>query len=303
NTRGFGDILKNFLGWFDGTRPIEELVYVLKDFFVKYYCNAVVYLPIMVLVVAVVILMVWAVWQGVRKKDFFIILAAVGIVLIPWVLPLLEGVATYYRSSEYIPLLSAFAVLIVAWQFRNIKAKWVRCAGLFLAFFLLYNQAYEMNKWLYVDAMKYEDTKRTMDAVALYIQQNCDATKPICAIGNYQTPESLIEQAYCPTWSKKYAIISFLVKGIDEDIFEKYDTPSGYVAAESPLLSFINWGTVAFYQFDRELIKFWEMHGFSFEEDAIHVDEAWKIMEDAPIWPAKGSIVEMEDYIIVKFGN
>lgn len=304
-TRGLGDILGGLLGWFDKTAESESLFYVFKDFFVKYYCNAIVYLPVMVLVLAVGVVGIWGIWKCIQKKDFWIILAVLAIVLLPWLLPILEGVATYYRSSEYVPLLTAFAVLVIAWEGQKLNSGKLKKAGLFLAFFLLYQQAYEMNKWLYVDAMKYEDTKRTMDAVALEIQENFDASKPICVIGSYQTPESLTEAAYCPTWSKKYTLISTIVNWIEEDIFAKYNTPKGYVAAESPLLSFINWGSVAFYGFDRELIKFWEMHGFSFEEDGIpeHYEAARALMKDGPAWPAAGSIVETEDYIIVNFGN
>lgn len=304
-TRGFGDILGGLLGWFAPTAEGESLFYVFKDFFVKYYCNAIVYVPIMILVLAVGVVGLWGILKSIQKKDVWIILAVVGIVLLPWLLPILEGVATYYRSSEYIPLLTAFAVLVIAWEGQRFQGRKLKVAGLFLAALLLYHQAYEMNKWLYVDAMKYEDTKRTMDAVALEIMESCDISKPVCVIGSYQTPESLVEAAYCPTWSGRYRLISAIVKGIDEEIFAKYDTPKGYVAAESPLLSFINWGAVAFYGFDRELIKFWEMHGFSFVEDGDigHYYEAKAMMQNGPVWPEKGSIVETEDYIIVNFGN
>lgn len=304
-SRGLGDILGGLLSWFDGSRTMEEFTFVLKDFIVKYYFNAVVYLPVMALVLAVIVLIIWAVRHTVSKRDGWILAAAVGILLLPWVLPVLEGVATYYRSSQYIPLLTAFAALLVAWEIRNVKAKTVKAAALFAAFFLLYNQGYEMNKWLYVDAMKYEDTKRTMDSIALHILENCSADKPICVIGSYGTPQSLIGDVYCPVWSKKYDIIKWLVEGLDPALFEKYNTPWGYAAPETPQLSFINWGATAFYGFDRELIRFWEMHGFSFTEDGNleHYEQAKALMRDGPVWPENGSIVETEDYIIVNFGD
>ena len=303
--RDMSTILSGILKWFNPSAEGEGLFYVMKDFFVKYYCNAIVYLPVMILVLAVGVVGLWGIWKTIQKKDAWILIAVLGIVLLPWLLPILEGVATYYRSSEYVPLLSAFAVLIVAWEGQKIRIMSVRALGLLLAFILLYQQAYEMNKWLYVDAMKYEDTKRTMDAVALDIMENYDYSKPICVVGSYQTPISLIEDAYCPEWSGKYTLIKAIVSWIDEDIFEKYNTPNGYVAAETPLLSTINWGATAFYGFDRELIKFWEMHGFTFEEDGVleHYDYAEELMKDGPVWPEEGSIVEQDDYIIVNFGN
>ncbi len=296
--------IQEVLGWFDGTKTLEDFIYVLKDFFVKYYLNAPVYLPVLLLVAAIGILGLWAIRYTVKKKDGWILAACAAVVLIPWVMPVLEGVATYYRSSQYVPLLTAFAVLMIAWELRDRKGKFLKGAAVFLAFWVLYNQSYEMNKWLHVDAMKYEDTKRTMSAIALKIQEECDSGKPVCVVGEYETPAGLLEDAYCPSWSKKYWIVSKLVKAVDEDVFDKYDHPQGYVAVETPLYSTITWGQSAFFQTDRELIAFWKMHGFSLTEDSNqnHYREAYELMKDEPGWPAEGSIVEMEDHIIVNLG-
>lgn len=297
--------LHEVLGWFDGTKGADEFFYVMKDFFVKYYLNGIVYVPILVLVMAVGILLLVSLCYCIKHKDGWILAAAIGIILLPWVMPVLEGLATYYRSSQYIPLLTAFGVLLVVWELyrRGVKGL-LRGLGVLAAAMLLYRQGYEMNKWLYLDAMKYEDTKRTLSQVAYKIGEQCDGSKPICVIGDYETPTALQEAAYCPSWSKKYQLLEVLVKRVDEEIFEEYNTPYGYAFAETPRLSFITWGASAFFDFDRELVKFWNMHGFDFEEDwhLEHYEEARKLFENGPSWPAEGSIVEMEDYIIVNFG-
>ena len=298
-TRNFSDILRGF-GNAEG-----ELWLVLKEFFVKYYIHGIVYVPVFILVLAVGILGIWALVTAVRKRDGWIFAAAVGIALLPWLMVFLEGRATYYRASEYVPLLTGFAVLLLAYEVKKLDRKPLRGAALFFALMLLYRQGYEMNKWLYIDAMKFEDDKRTAGAVALEIMRNCDEEKPICAVGRYLTPTALLDRLYTPSWSKKYMLTEWLVKAVDEEIFEKYDTPYGYAAAETPQLSLINWGTYAFFGTDRELIKFWKMIGFTFVEDgnSEHYQYARELMRTAPAWPKEGSIVEMDDYIIVNFGN
>lgn len=305
-SRGLGDIAALFAGWFDGSRSGDEFLLVLKEFFVKYTIHGIVYLPVFLLVLAELILILWGIGRSVGRRDGWIAAAVLGILLLPWVMPVLEGSATYYRSSEYVPLLTAFAVLLTGYELcRRKRPRWVRGAALFLAFFLLYHQGYEMNKWLLIDVMKYEDDKRTMDALALELMAEYDVDKPICVIGNRETPVSLLEDVYTPEWSKKYTLVKTLVCAVDERIFEKYDTQEGYAVAETPQLSFINWANKAYYGFDRELIKFWKMHGFTFTEDGDldHYKQAKKLMKDAPVWPRRGSIVELEDYIIVNFGN
>lgn len=304
--RSIGDMISLFAGWFDGTRDIHESLFVLKEFFVKYSIHGIVYLPVLILVLAELWLALWGIRQTVFLKDGWILASIIVIILLPWMMPILEGIATYYRSCQYVPLLTAFATLLAGEEFyRRERPKWLRGIALFLTFLLLYRQSYEMNKWLLVDSMKYEDDKRTLDALALELMTEYDTDKPICVVGNRQTPESLLKDVYTQDWSKKYKLVKFLVCIVDEDIFEKYDTPYGYAVAETPQLSFINWADKAFFGFDRELIHFWEMHGFTFQEDGNteHYAEAAILMQDAPVWPARGSIVEMEDHIIVNFGN
>ena len=66
-SRGLGDIAGLLTGWFDGSRSTGEFWFVLKDFFVKYYIHAIVYTPVMILVLAVGVLGVWSILQD-RKS-------------------------------------------------------------------------------------------------------------------------------------------------------------------------------------------------------------------------------------------
>lgn len=303
-TRDFGDILKLTVGGENGQKGLTDLWFIVKDFFVKYYLHAICYVPIMIFVLAVLVLGTAAVVYTIRRRDGWILLALIGVLLIPLVLSFVEGHASYYRTAHYIPLVTAFAVLLLFWVLRKNRSRIVRYVGYACLFILLYRQGYEMNRWMYVDAMKYEDDKRVMNSVGLYIQENLDASLPICVIGEYENDKSLLEDVYLQDWSKKYTILETLVNGIEPEIFEKYNTPYGYAAAETPQLSMIKWGATAFYGFDRELIAFWKMHGFTFQEDGNlgHYSEAQELMRDGPVWPEKGSIVQTEDYIIVNFG-
>lgn len=303
-TRDFGDILALTIGGEDGQKGLADLWFIVKEFFVKYYLHAICYVPIMIFALSVLVLGVSAVIYSVRRKNGWILLALLGVLVTPLILSFIEGHASYYRTAHYIPLVSAFSVLLLFWEFRNNHNRLICYAGYLCLFILLYRQGYEMNRWMYVDAMKYQDDKRVMDNVALYIQENLDDSLPVCVIGEYENDRSLLEDVYLQSWSKKYTILKTLVCAVDPEIFAKYNTPYGYAAAETPQLSMIKWGATAFYGFDRELIAFWKMHGFTFTEDGNlnHYEEAKTLMENGPVWPEKGSIVQMDDYIIVNFG-
>lgn len=234
------------------------------------------------------------------------ILAGLAVVLLPWLLPVLEGAVTPYRSSEYIPLVCAFAVLLAAYMCRKWNKKtWVRMAGWMAAVVLLYNQAFEMNRWFHVDNMKYQDAIRFTDELALELEKNYDVTKPILVKGHHRVPYGITQEGYIPYWSKKYIVVSTFLNILDPDLLELYNTEYGYAYVQTPFLSIIDWGTVAFHHNDKELMKFMAMHGhdFTYAGNWEWYLEAEKAVKAMPAWPREGSIVDTGDYILVNLGE
>lgn len=299
--KGVGYIIQQLLNMQGENEGIKQLI---KEYIVKYYLNGIAYTPVMILALGMFTVVLIGIGYAILRKNWLISVTTLGIVITPVLLCLAEGQVSFYRSAQYAGLVTAFAVLLLFWVFREKRSATFRYIGYACLLILLYRQGYEMNHWMYVDAMKYEDDKRVMNSVGGYIQENLDASLPICVVGEYENDKSLLEDVYLQSWSKKYTILETLVNAIDPDIFEKYNTPYGYAAAETPQLSMIKWGATAFYGFDRELIAFWKMHGFTFTEDGnlSHYEEAKTLMENGPVWPQKGAIVQMDDYIIVNFG-
>lgn len=301
--RGIGDIFNYFKSG-DG---VQDIGLIFKQFFIKYYINAVVYKPITFLVMGFGLLGLWALIRSVQKRDFIVLLSVIGAMIMPWTLTILEGYATYYRTSQYIVLMNAIIVLVVALFMEKVREKrYIKYVGFLFAVIFLYHEAYEMNYWLKVDQDKYEDACRTADAVALEIIKDYDENLPICVIGEYNVPSAIASKSYCPAWSKRTVIAKWAIGLLDKELIDDYMEPAGYRFAETPLLSVIKWGSVAFYSIDVELIKFWENRGFQFTVDGNleHYSYGKALLEKGmPAWPEKGSIIQMDDYIIVNLQN
>lgn len=301
--RGIGDILN----YFSAGNGAQDIALIFKQFFVKYYINAVVYKPITFLVMGFGLLGLWALIRSIQKKDFIILLSVIGAMIMPWMLTILEGYATYYRTSQYIVLMNAVIVPVAALMLEKVKDKrYIKAIGFFLAVLLVYHEAHEMNYWLKVDQDKYEDACRTADAVALEIIRDYDENLPICIVGEYNVPEAIASKSYCPTWSKRTTIATWAIGLLDEEMIQDYMEPAGYRFAETPLLSVIKWGSVAFYATDIEMVKFWENRGFQFivDRNPEHYLYGKELLEEGmPSWPEKGSILQMEDCIIVNLDN
>lgn len=225
--------------------------------------------------------------------------------LIPVLMVLIEAAPTFYRASQYIPLYVAFAVLLLSfWLQKYQKRKWVSYVGIAIAIVGIYNQAFEMNHWFYVDYMKYEDAKNTMTRIATDLYSDYDYTKPIIFTGNYAVPNSLIEDTHVSYDSWQFKCIARITDVVDVHLKEKYYGPYGYNFSETPMNSVINWGIRAFDNNGCELISFWEMHGyddFMVCTEMEYYDYAKEIASEMNSYPKSGYIQETDDYIIVNF--
>lgn len=304
--------MSEMLQWFDGSRSVSDFAMVLKRFFLMYYVNGICYFPVTVFVIAVIVLSLLGLYYTVRHRNLWIIICVMGIVLFPWVMLIIEGYPTHYRASQYVPLVCAFAVLLTSYvigcgTWRGI-GKVVPIIGAAVGLILTYNQASEMNKWFYVDYLKYEDAKSTMNAIALELEAHYDTSKPVIIRGSYEVPHGIIKDAYVNDETWQYQWIKKILDAIDPHLMEKYYSASGYgyYFSETPLISVIDWGVNAFDDTNVEFFKFWEMHGHSFvmETDLEKYEEAQQKMTELqmPSWPEEGYIVELEEYIIVNLG-
>lgn len=274
-----------------------------KRFWVKYYLNAFAYQPIAVLVSGIAVLLVICIVLGIRRKDVFLPLAALAVPVLPACMVIIEGKETYYRAAQYVPLIGAFAVFLLLKLAEEHLPRFCMRVGVALSAVLLWNQCAEMNKWFYVDYLKYQDAKNVMEQVAFDLEKGFDTEKPIVFRGAYMVPYGIAKDAYLEYGSAKYGWICRIGGLIDPHLVEKYNAEDGhgYVFAETPVNSILRWGATAFDGTASELGNFMKMLGHSFliETDLQKIDEAEKLTEDMPEFPEAGYIKECGEYIIV----
>ena len=173
---------------------------------------------------------------------------------------------------------------------------------------LVFNQATEMNRWFYVDELKYQDAVNTIEKLDQELKENYSSDKPVIFCGTYEVPKGIIEMVYLTPSDWKYQWIKRILDPIDIHLMEKYFAPQGYgyYYSETPLISVLDWGVNAFDETNVELLKFMEMHGHSFllEKDPEKYQKAEEIIkeQEMPSWPKEGSILETEEFIVVNFG-
>ena len=301
NQRGLGEGLV----WLSGEKSLKDAIYLCKSFFVKYYVAGIVYWPVLIAAIAMGIVVVWFAAGAVKKRDFSLVFAALMVVILPLLMSFLEGVPSYYRSAQYIPVLTSMAVLCTGACLINQKGRRREIVLYICLVIVLYRQCYEMNKWLYVEKIKYEDARETVAELTDFLEENGWENMPVCFVGSYEMPDIIWDTVSVPKWSKKTALMDKIVALADPAIMEEYETKAGICAAETPRLNFVNWGRVAFHTYNRELHKFAYMHGLDLQEDlnTEHYREAEQLLKDSGVFPAADSVTVQKDFIAIRIGT
>lgn len=294
---------------FQSREGLAEFVMTIKKYIAMYYVNAIAYVPIRIYVIAVALFFVYAIYRLIAKKQVLPLVLAIAMQVIPFVLVFIEGHATFYRTSQFLPLYVAFvAVVLTLWvEGMVVKVNWGKkliAVWCVLIGILVYNQAFEMTQWFYVDYMKYEDAKSTMSQISYDLERDFDIEKPVVFVGNYTIPTKLVEKMYVPYDSTQYKAIASLLDIMDPNLKTCFAMPDGYSLSSEAVYSVFTWGNHAFEGWDKETHDFFAMHGHKFERiaDPEMVQEIQAKYQELPGYPKEGSIIETEDYIVVHFG-
>ena len=168
---------------------------------------------------------------------------------------------------------------------------------------VLWNQCFEMNRWFYVDWMKYQDAKRTAEQIAFELEENFDTSKPVVFTGYYLVPKSIISEAYVAYNTEIYFKMRRLTDLLDKDLLDKFNRGEyGVWVAQTPALSVLDWGIAAF-DSTEEMVKFFAMHGLEIVPNMdMELHAKMNVLTtDYPHFPEEGSIVDMGDCIVVHF--
>lgn len=306
------------ISWMLEPNAAAEFAMVLKRIFVMYGVFAYAYYPIRIFLLAAAAMLLSGLCQTVCRRDVWCLLLTLGSFFASFILIFIEGSATLYRSAQFLPVICGYGVFLTScWvekarkfcEKRTDRRGIVRLFGrtcslatVFVLCAILWNQCFDMNRWFYIDWMKYESARTLAGEIAHRLKENFDSSKPVMFTGTYQAPRSIIGEAYVSYGSETFYKMNRITGAVDEHLLEKFYRDYGVWVAQTPALSVIDWGRYAFGD-DSELIRFFAMHGYELRaltDDSLYQDaEIYSLT--LPSFPAEGSVVDMGEYIIVHF--
>ncbi len=299
------------LGWILEPGAWAEFAMILKRLFVMYGVFGYAYYPIRIFVYAVIVLFVYSIWKSISQRNGRILAVLIMCFIAAFLLAVVEGKATLYRSAQFLPLFCGFGFLVASCAVSELTGKLDRkprlaggLQGIFVivAIVFLWNQCADLNHWFYVDYMKYECAKEYLLRVAYELEADYDISKPISFTGEWENPRGIVESAYVAYNSETFYRMKRITDPIDEHLLEKFYRGYGVWVAQTPSLSVISWGKNAFGS-DEQIIAFLRFHGHDFLPliNQTLYQEAENYAVDLPCFPQEGSIVDRGDYILVHF--
>ncbi len=297
--------ITEMLGWVFEPGAWDNFAMVLKRLFVMYGVFGYAYYPIKIFVLATIVILLFALWRSIRQKDGWIVLLATGAFIAAFLLAVVEGSATLYRSAQFLPLICAFGVMMAIYAVSGLNGKVGKiCRSLVLVIVVsvLWNQCTDLNKWFYVDYNKYQYTKEYMSRVGDALERDFDTGKPVIFTGEWENPKSIVADAYVDIGSETFFKMQRITSMVDEHLLEKFYRTHGVWVAQTPSLSVVSWGKYAF-ETNEELVRFMAHHGYEIRPllDSSYYETAEQYGVSMPSFPEEGSIQDMGDYIIVHF--
>ncbi len=335
-------------GWMFEPGAFAEFAMVVKRVFVMYGVFAYAYYPVKVFLLAVAVMAVGGGYYAIRRKNGWIALLTFGSFLVSFLLVVVEGKATLYRSAQFLPVICGYGAFLAAYgaeglrcrkslpgisrkgkvlagkalretsrkgkvlaeeSLKEVKRKGgsvheqiIKYMVVFALCVVLWNQCFDINRWFYVDWMKYESAVEMAGQIACRLEQQYDISKPVVFTGTYQVPRGIIGDAYVGYNTETFYRMKRLTDLVDEHLLDKFYREYGVWVAQTPALSVLDWGVNAFGN-DAELVRFFAMHGYELvaNMDAERFEAALQYSIDWPGFPQEGSIADMGDYIIVHF--
>lgn len=294
------------LGWIFRPKALAEFGMAVKRFYVMYGVFALAYYPVRIFVLSSAVMAAAGLYAALRRRKGWIPLLTLGCFGACFLLVIVEGKVTLYRSAQFLPVVCGYGAFLAAGaaaKLRRRMGRVCRCVMIFVLLVILWNQCFDMNRWFYVDWLKYQAAAETAKEIWLELERNYDTDKPIVFTGTYGVPRGITADAYVGYGTETFYRMKRLTDFVDPHLLEKfYRGEYGVWVAQTPALSVLDWGINAF-ENDEELVWFFAMHGYEIKgnRDQELFEKAMADSAEFPHFPEQGSIADMGEYIIVHF--
>lgn len=300
-------------GW-TAKHPVEIVKDLLFKFILRYFVAGRFFFGVKIFVILLAVFVITIIALAIIHKNWKIAGLGVCMIIIPWMLIPIELVITPYRASQALILLISLMALVffnVCFALSNKSGKCKETLLLVISFVLsiiVFNQAFSLNRYFYMDHLKYENDKTVCQNIGQDLYSGFDIKKPVAFVGEYMMPDAIRDYCYVSLDSKDYEKLSKTLNfSLRLGFYEYVDNDYGYriyeIGSQDPL-AWMRWAVLDEASKEKEIYKYMRTLGYSLNQASDEqIERAQKMVANSSEYPLAGYITETDDMIIVKLGK
>lgn len=286
-----------------GLRPAGEIVWdLLLDWYKKYLLHAIIYFPLTEAAVAAAVLFVLGIAAG-KKHGWSILLPGAGMFLTPFLLGLLQGTMSPYRTCQVFAVLTALASLMVILLSNSWKNARKKTVLLVLCGYLCFCQANQLNYYLTLNHMRSDEEAFVIRTIASDLHSSYSQEKPVVFVGDYELSPYIQEASSIPETSLRWRVYRRICLSSEQISWEIFNTDNlSRKLPDSDINSAITWGVSAYRQ--EGIQKLFSYYGYEYVLGGECYGEAKEYAQatNMPAYPKDGYIQDTGRFIVVNLG-
>lgn len=278
-----------------------RIITIIKQIFRDYVIVGIEYYPIALFAAATVVFIIAVCFFSVKKKNGYILLMGIGAYVSIFILSIAQGDALPYRANQMLSVFVAAVLMFVCYYAAKIPWSLIRIVGLLLVVSVVYNSAFDLNRWFAFEYKRNQIEIEEVHHIAYELRSGgySIADKPVVFVGDYILDTAIQKNYSMDADSPAYALVQKLNSSME------VETSALYPYTQVLSYSFLDWSIDSFsiYEgYNRQINRLFEKEGLALIWGGNeYYQKGLEKMNELTCYPLQGCIKEYEDFILVRF--
>lgn len=276
---------------------------LIVDWIDMYLLKSIIYFPLTEMVFWAIIYIGLLVWFVVKIKKGAIWIPGIGMLISLFILSLIQGSITFYRSCQVFAFFVGFTGMLLYCAIKNSNKRRLGNFVLFGLIWICLLQAINLNYWLSLNHLRSEEEERVICDIGKELRQDYDMSKPIVFAGTYCLSDKIMELASISKEDIRWKIYSYIYSKMHNVDFDSVYNNASRKIAHTNVNSVITWAL----NDQKDMQKLFAYYGIKVKilDDSEIIDkEKEKVIQGkVSAYPHKGYIEDNNEYIVVYIVN
>jgi hypothetical protein len=169
---GYEHYTSSYIEWGNGNPFWDVWNTLWKNIWLDLFIAGTYYFQITLFDITLLIGVFLLIYYSIKKKSVTLIMCFLMMILSNFVLQVFLGRSMNYRALQIFGFYGAFVLMMMAQVIVSNRFKVVRISGIVIMILLLFYQVNDLNKWFYVNHVRYEEDVENFTKIATDLNEN-----------------------------------------------------------------------------------------------------------------------------------